>query len=344
MILPLLLALQAGAGGHAPAGDPGRGAHAGHAARPELRAGRRPGGQRPTWGRRAAMLVFVLPSLTASTDSTGPRRRRSTSAPTACEHQRDGAPRRPLRALHRRRKFADYQRATAELEGAEASESAPVPRRAADRGHVLRRAGQNQELVAVAQRRLERAEEQLAASRARVVSGAAVQTDSLQLVLELTRPGWTSSGRRRGSTWRAPSWAAGSAGRGRWTRPVRHDGGAGAPARARAGGPDALAAGAGVPGGRAQERAAAATVRASGRRPTCPGSRCPAPSPVRRQVLPERRRPASGSLTVAAPDLGQRRAGDRAGPGQGGHDVAVAVRDDLERGALADVTAAMTRT
>lgn len=43
------------------------------------------------------------------------------------------------------------------------------------------------ELTRVARERVRRAEEQLAIARARVVSGAAVQTDSLQLLLELTR-------------------------------------------------------------------------------------------------------------------------------------------------------------
>jgi outer membrane protein TolC len=43
------------------------------------------------------------------------------------------------------------------------------------------------ELTRVAQERVRRADEQLAVARARVVSGAAVQTDSLQLLLELTR-------------------------------------------------------------------------------------------------------------------------------------------------------------
>jgi len=43
------------------------------------------------------------------------------------------------------------------------------------------------ELVRVARERLQRAEQQLAVARARVVSGAAVQTDSLQLRLELTQ-------------------------------------------------------------------------------------------------------------------------------------------------------------
>jgi outer membrane protein TolC len=43
------------------------------------------------------------------------------------------------------------------------------------------------ELLRVAQERTERAEQQLEIARARVISGAAVQTDSLQLLLELTR-------------------------------------------------------------------------------------------------------------------------------------------------------------
>ena len=43
------------------------------------------------------------------------------------------------------------------------------------------------ELLRVASERVRRAEEQLAVARARVLAGAAVQTDSLQLLLELTR-------------------------------------------------------------------------------------------------------------------------------------------------------------
>jgi outer membrane protein TolC len=43
------------------------------------------------------------------------------------------------------------------------------------------------ELLRVADERVRRAEEQLAVARARVLAGAAVQTDSLQLLLELTR-------------------------------------------------------------------------------------------------------------------------------------------------------------
>ncbi|MFQ5528777.1 MAG: TolC family protein [Gemmatimonadota bacterium] len=43
------------------------------------------------------------------------------------------------------------------------------------------------QLLAVAQERVRRATEQLSVARARVLSGAAVQTDSLQLLLELTR-------------------------------------------------------------------------------------------------------------------------------------------------------------
>ena len=46
---------------------------------------------------------------------------------------------------------------------------------------------QNQELARVAADRTRRAEEGLGIARARVVSGAAVQSDSLQLVLELTQ-------------------------------------------------------------------------------------------------------------------------------------------------------------
>ena len=85
------------------------------------------------------------------------------------------------------RKFSDLSRTRADLEGAQASELQQRFRTAllteSDYYAVL----QNQELARVAGDRTRRAEEGLAIARARVVSGAAVQSDSLQLVLELTQ-------------------------------------------------------------------------------------------------------------------------------------------------------------
>jgi outer membrane protein TolC len=84
-------------------------------------------------------------------------------------------------------KVFDLQRRSAELEAARATEVGVRYLTAllieSDYYDVLAQ----QELSRVAAERVRRADEQLAVARARVLTGAAVQTDSLQLVLELTR-------------------------------------------------------------------------------------------------------------------------------------------------------------
>jgi len=84
-------------------------------------------------------------------------------------------------------KLFDLQRRTAEFDRASATELEERYRTAlfieSDYYDVLAQ----QELARVAEERLRRADEQLAVARARVLTGAAVQTDSLQLVLEVTR-------------------------------------------------------------------------------------------------------------------------------------------------------------
>src|SRR5213075_2354523 len=84
-------------------------------------------------------------------------------------------------------KFAELARSGAALEGAHADELrqrfATALLTESDYYAVL----QNTELDRVARERLRRAREQLGVARARVVSGAAVSTDSLSLRLELTR-------------------------------------------------------------------------------------------------------------------------------------------------------------
>jgi outer membrane protein TolC len=139
------------------------------------------------WGRRAALVVFVLPSLTASIDATkystqffniGTGRNQAEAVNGTLTASYD---------LFSARKFADLGRTRAELEGAEASELEQRFRTAlfteSDYYAVL----QNQELARVAGDRTRRAEGGLGIARARVISGAAVQSDSLQLVLELTQ-------------------------------------------------------------------------------------------------------------------------------------------------------------
>jgi outer membrane protein len=139
------------------------------------------------WGRRAALAVFVLPSLGASIDATrysteffniGTGRNQSDAVNATFQASYD---------LFNARKLADLGRTRAELESADAGEIEQRFRSAllteADYYDVL----QNQELARVAADRTQRAEEGLGIARARVVSGAAVQSDSLQLVLELTQ-------------------------------------------------------------------------------------------------------------------------------------------------------------
>ena len=139
------------------------------------------------WGRRAALAVFVLPSLAVSIDATkysteffniGTGRNQAEAVNATVQARYD---------LFSARKFTDLGRTRAELERAQASELEQRFRTAllveADYYAVL----QNQELSRVAADRTRRAEEGLGIARARVVSGAAVQSDSLQLVLELTQ-------------------------------------------------------------------------------------------------------------------------------------------------------------
>jgi outer membrane protein len=139
------------------------------------------------WGRRAALAVFVLPSLGVSIDATrysteffniGTGRNQADAVNATFQARYD---------LFSATKLADLGRTRAELESAEAGELDQRFRTAllveSDYYAVL----QNQELARVAADRTRRAEEGLGIARARVVSGAAVQSDSLQLVLELTQ-------------------------------------------------------------------------------------------------------------------------------------------------------------
>lgn len=83
--------------------------------------------------------------------------------------------------------FFDLSRRRAELDAAEASATRARFQTAVAIEADYYDALAEQELTSVAEERVRRAGEQLAVARARVLSGAAVQTDSLQLRLELTR-------------------------------------------------------------------------------------------------------------------------------------------------------------
>ncbi len=139
------------------------------------------------WGRRAARLAFILPAVNAELDltkysaeffnlGTGQPQSSAVTGTLTASYE-----------LFRLRKFTDLSATNAGLGSAGASELEQRFRTAflveSDYYGVLA----SQALDHVAAERLRRAEEQLAVGRARVVSGAAVQTDSLQLVLEATR-------------------------------------------------------------------------------------------------------------------------------------------------------------
>ncbi|HUG94893.1 MAG TPA: TolC family protein [Pleomorphomonadaceae bacterium] len=140
------------------------------------------------WGRRLAFTVFILPSVTASSDyinystpqfnvGTGQQAGRSVTARLDARYE----------LFTGGRKLAELSRSRAVLDGAQANEVLARYEAAffteRDYYGVLSAA----DLLRVMQARLERAEAQLGVARARVTSGAAVQSDSLQLLLEVTR-------------------------------------------------------------------------------------------------------------------------------------------------------------
>ncbi len=140
------------------------------------------------WGRRSARLAFVLPSIQAQTSAT----RFSSEffnigtgelASQIVDFRLEGS----YTLFRGGGKVAGLRQANAELRRAEADETAARFQMAlgteSDYYDVLLQ----RELTGVARERVRRAGEQLAVARARVLAGAAVQTDSLQLLLELTQ-------------------------------------------------------------------------------------------------------------------------------------------------------------
>lgn len=140
------------------------------------------------WARRAAMLVFLLPNVSASSDYT----EFSTSqfnigvgAPASASGRFSIDARYELFAGGR--KLAGARQARAELEAAEAGELGSRFLVALETERDYYAVLGARELVEVARQRHERAEQQFALARARVLGGATVQSDSLQVLLELQR-------------------------------------------------------------------------------------------------------------------------------------------------------------
>ncbi|HSE52162.1 MAG TPA: TolC family protein [Gemmatimonadales bacterium] len=140
------------------------------------------------WARRAAMSAMILPSVSVGSDYT--------SFSTSQFNVGTGAPARTsataridarFELFAGGRKFATLSQTGADLEGARATEEQQRFLTALDTEADFYSVLSNHELVDVSRDRVRRAEEQLVVARARVMSGAAVQTDSLQILLELNR-------------------------------------------------------------------------------------------------------------------------------------------------------------
>ncbi len=140
------------------------------------------------WGRRAAMLAFFVPAVEVGLDETKYSEAFFNPAdpanPTSTLVVGRASANYEIFSL---RKFAEVSRSRAELANAEAGELEQRFRTALETESSYYDVLVNQELSRVARERVARAREGLTVARARVVSGAAVQTDSLQLVLETTR-------------------------------------------------------------------------------------------------------------------------------------------------------------
>ena len=293
-----------------------------------------------TWVRRAAMLVFVLPSLTASTDFTGSTtpsfnfgtNSLSSTIVTARVDAR-------YELFTGGRKIADYQRATADLQGAVANEAGAGFLAAAQTEATFYDVLARKALVGVAQRRVERARSQLDISRARVLSGAAVQTDSLQVLLEYTRArvdllreaagldvARAELGRRVGRSVAVD--AAGSDTSATPPLPVSLEE---AVQIALAQGPQIRVAEA-----RARSTAAAVRARKAFYLPwvTLTGS----VAAYDDKFYPTAADRTSGSLTVTLPIWTNGVREIALAQARSANEVAIAIRDDLQRGALADVT------
>jgi outer membrane protein len=140
------------------------------------------------WGRRAAMLAFFVPSVDLGLDQTKYSQSFFNPAdptnPTSTLVVGRASANYEIFSL---RKFTELSRTKADVASAEAGELEQRFNAALETESSYYDVLVNQELSRVNRERARRAREGLAVARARVSSGAAVQTDSLQLVLELVR-------------------------------------------------------------------------------------------------------------------------------------------------------------
>ena len=140
--------------------------------------------------RRTARLAFLLPTVNATTSyshlstqqfnlGTGQPATSSASASLDARYE----------LFNGGRNLAEAKRSAAALEAAQAGEAGERFTIAAQVERAYYDVLGARELLDVGQQRLVRAQEQLGTARARVVSGATVQSDSLQVLLEVQRAG-----------------------------------------------------------------------------------------------------------------------------------------------------------
>jgi outer membrane protein len=139
------------------------------------------------WQRRAAVTSLLTPNVTATTNythfsepffnfGTGAISPNATSATLDARYTVLGAG-----------KFGDLRSARASVDRAEAIETVARFRTSLGADEAYFSVLANRELSRVATNRLRRAEEQLGIARVRVVAGEAIASDSLQLLLEVSR-------------------------------------------------------------------------------------------------------------------------------------------------------------
>jgi outer membrane protein TolC len=140
------------------------------------------------WGRRAAMLAFFVPSVNLGLDQTKYSQSFFNPADPSNPTQTLVVGRASAEyEIFSLRKFTELSRTKADIASAEAGELEQRFNAALETESSYYDVLVNQELSRVNRERARRAREGLGVARARVASGAAVQTDSLQLVLELVR-------------------------------------------------------------------------------------------------------------------------------------------------------------
>ena len=140
------------------------------------------------WGRRAAVLAFFVPSIQVGLDETKYSQPFFNPANPADPTSTLVVGRATANyEVFSVRKFSELSRSKAEMASAEAGELEQRFQAALETESSYYDVLVNQELGRVTRERAVRAREGLAIARARVTSGAAVQTDSLQLFLELIR-------------------------------------------------------------------------------------------------------------------------------------------------------------